>query len=99
MFDRVGVLIVTVIGSLIGLEIALASDIKLTPLVATLFPGLLVGVVVARAFGEVAGVITCAVSNGALYGLALYCWIRLATAIAHSFPIWLVSIAARLREW
>ena len=80
-FDRVGVGLVSVLGTCIGLMMALAPHIQLIPLVALLFPGLPVGVVVARLFGLTAGVLACGVANGAAYGLLLYGWCRLANAL------------------
>jgi hypothetical protein len=50
-FDRVGVGLVSILGTCIGLMMSLASDIRVTPAVALLFPGLLVGVVGAQLFG------------------------------------------------
>jgi hypothetical protein len=38
-FDRLGIVVVVLLGTAIGLEIAFASDIKLTPMLASLFPG------------------------------------------------------------
>jgi len=37
-FDRMGLGLVSILGTCIGLMIALASDIRLTPAVALLFP-------------------------------------------------------------
>ena len=81
MFDRVGVVIVTLLGTCMGLMVALASDIRLTPVLALLFPVLVMGIVVARLFGAAAGVFACGVSNGAAVGFLLYGWYRLANAL------------------
>jgi hypothetical protein len=96
--ERAGILTVTMIGVCIGLEIAFGPDIKLTPAVAALFPGLPVGVLVARRLGITAGLFACAVFNGAAYGIALFCWIRIATACARGLPIWLSSAGTRLSQ-
>jgi hypothetical protein len=42
-FDRLGIVVVVLLGTCIGLEIALASDFRLTLALALLFPGLLIG--------------------------------------------------------
>ena len=95
-FDRVGIGLVSILGTCIGLMIALASDIRLTPVVALLFPGLLVGMVVARLFGIAVGVLACGVSNGAAYGFLLYGWYRLPAALRRGIPIWFAAIANAL---
>jgi hypothetical protein len=95
-FDRMGVGLVSILGTCIGLMIALASDIRLTPAVALLFPGLLVGVIVARLFGIAAGVLACGVSNGAAYGFLLYGLCRLAAALRRRIPIWFAALANAL---
>jgi hypothetical protein len=84
-FDRVGIVVITLLGTCIGLEIALASDIKPTPILVLLFPGLLIGFGVGRILGiTAAGVLVCAATNGAAYGLLLYGWYRLSSALAYS---------------
>src|SRR5437879_1637934 len=95
-FDRIGVVIVTILGACIGLEMALASDIKLTPTLALLFPGLVIGFVVAQILGITAGVLVCAAANGAAYGLLLYGWNRLVSALAQRIPKWLTGAAVCL---
>lgn len=92
-FDRIGLVVVTLLGTCIGLEIGLASDISLTPILALLFPGLLIGFGVARILGLAAGVFTCAAANGAAYGLLLYGWYRLSSGLAYRIPKWLDSLA------
>ena len=92
-FDRVGVVIVGVIGTLAGLVVALGSHIILTPLLVMLFPGLLAGWSVAQVFGTTAGVIACGVANGAVCGFLLYAWDRLANAIASCIPNWSKDVA------
>lgn len=95
-FDRVAIVVVTLFGTFVGLEIALASDIRLTPVLAVLFPGVLVGLGVVRIFGVATGVIACAVSNGTAYGFVWYGWIQLANTLARRLPKWL-KVAARFR--
>jgi uncharacterized membrane protein len=74
----------------------LASDIRLTPMLALLFPGVLIGLGVARLFGVAAGVFACAAANGAAYGLILYGWYRLSSALAYGLPKWLHSLGVKL---
>ena len=97
-FDRVGIVVITLLGTCIGLEIGLASDIRLTPILALLFPGLLIGFGVARICGLAAGVFACATANGVAYGLLLYGWYRLSSALAYSIPKWLRSLGVRLSQ-
>jgi hypothetical protein len=85
-FDRAGIVVVVLLGTCIGLEIAMASHIRLTPTLALLFPGVLIGFGVARIFGVAAGVFVCATANGAAYGLLLYGWYRLSSALACGIP-------------
>jgi hypothetical protein len=95
-FDRVGVGLVSILGTCIGLIIAAASDIRLTPVVALQFPGLVVGMIVARLFGMTAGVLACGVSNGAAYGFLLYGWCRLTAALRRRIPKWFAAVGAVL---
>ena len=95
-FDRVGLELVSILGTWLGLMIALASDTRLTPAVALLFPGFVVGIIVTRLFGVTAGVLTCGVSNGAAYGFLLYGWYRLAAALRRKIPQWLAAVANSL---
>jgi hypothetical protein len=97
-FDRVGIVVITLLGTCIGLEIGLASDIRLTPILALLFPGILIGLGVARILGVAAGVFACGAANGAAYGLFLYGWYRLSSALAYSIPKWLRSLGVRLSQ-
>lgn len=76
------------LGTCLGLMIAFASDLKLNLAVAVVFPGVLIGTAVARLFGETAAVLACGASNGAAYGLLLYGWYRLATALRSRIPTW-----------
>lgn len=62
-------------------------------MVALLFPGLAVGMIVARLFGVGAGVLACAVSNGAAYGFLLFGFYRLAAALRKLIPTWLGATA------
>lgn len=65
-------------------------------MLAILFPGVLIGFPVARIFGIGAGVVACTVSNGVAYGLLLYGWNRLLSAVAEGLPKWLNHLAVRL---
>ncbi len=94
--DRIGVSVVVCIGTVIGAGIAVASDLRLTPLPLMLFPGLVAGILAFKLFGMVAGVVACAISNGFVYGLALYCWMRLLNALTGVLPLWLGALGARL---
>src|SRR5689334_16918078 len=85
-FDRVGIVVASILGTCIGLVVAVASDVSLTPVVALLFPGFVVGMIVARLFGITAGVLACSVSNGAAYGFLLYGWCRLTSALRRRIP-------------
>ena len=79
-----------------GLLLTLASDVRLTPTVISLAPGLLLGLVVARLFGVAVGVLACGVSNGVAYGSLLYGWYRLTAALRQHIPMWLATVAAVL---
>lgn len=89
-------MIVTFLGALIGLEFALASYIRLTPIVALLSPGLLVGFLVAPVFGIVAGVLASGVFTGAVYGLLLYAWDRLMNRLGQWIARRSTGVAIRL---
>ena len=80
--DRAGVVIVTILGTCLGLLMALASDIRLTPMFVVMFPGLAVGYVAAKLFGFTAAVVLTALANGAVYGLLLYSWDRLCSKLS-----------------
>lgn len=68
-FDRVGIWVVALLGTPIGLMIATALDLRVTPTLALIvFPGLPVGVVATRLFGTSVGAFVSALSNGAAYG-------------------------------
>jgi len=95
-FDRVGVGLLSILGTCIGLMISLASDLRLTPMVTILFPGLVVGTTVARLFGITAGVLACGVSNGAACGLLLYGWCRLTATLRRRIPGWFATLANSL---
>src|SRR5258708_6421595 len=95
---RAGIVLVALLGIYIGLMMAGASDVTLSPMLVMVFPGLLAGYGVGYVFGFGAGVISCGIANGAAYGLFLYGWIRLAKALAHNFPNWLNAAAIRLSQ-
>lgn len=80
--DRAGVVGVTILGTALGLLIAVASDIPLKPIVFVMFPGFAVGYVAAKLFGFTAAVVLTALANGAIYGLLLYSWDRLCNKLA-----------------
>jgi hypothetical protein len=77
-FDRIGVAVVALLGTCLGWEIATASDIHFTPMLAVIFPGALVGFAVSKFVGYTVAVIVSGLANGAIYGLLLYGWNRLA---------------------
>jgi hypothetical protein len=97
-FDRAGIVVVMLLGTCIGLEIASASDIRLTPMLALLFPDVLIGFGVAPILGAPVGVIACAAANGAAYGFFLYGWYRLSSALAYGIPKWLDRLGVRLSQ-
>jgi hypothetical protein len=93
-FDWIGVGFVAFLGACFGGMIATASDIGLTPTLALLFPGLLIGMGVAMVFGHWAGVFASALSNGIAFGALLYGWDRMANELAQRIPNWMSKLAA-----
>jgi hypothetical protein len=85
-FDRIGVVVVALVGACLGWGIATASDIRFTPMLAVFLPGCAVGFVVSKFVGLKVAVIVSGVANGAIYGLVLYGWNRLANAISGRRP-------------
>jgi hypothetical protein len=81
-FDKTGVVVVTILGTGLGLLIAVASDIPFKPRVIVMFPGLAVGCVACKLFGLTAGIVVTALANGTIYGLLLYAWDRLCNKLA-----------------
>ena len=83
-FDRVGVVFVAFLGTCLEWMIATTSDITFTPSLFLVFPypGLAIGVAVSRFGGPHTFVIVSAVANGAIYGLLLYAWDRLANKLS-----------------
>jgi hypothetical protein len=77
-FDRIGVAFVTLVGAGLGLMIFTASAIRLTPMLALVFPGFGMGVFVSKFAGPYTSRIVAGVANGTYYGLLLYAWDRLA---------------------
>ena len=92
-FDRVGAVIVAVLGTLAGLVAPGLHSIIPSPTPLLLFPGLLVGWPAAHLFGMTVGVLACGVPNGAACGFLLYAWHRLANAMAARIPIWFRGLA------
>ena len=82
-------------GVCIGLLIASASDVRITPTLVMIFPGILIGVAVVRFWGATAAVIACGMANGIVYGFLLYGWYRLAGALRNALPQWRGSVGAR----
>jgi hypothetical protein len=80
--DRAGVVIVTILGTALGLLISVAWDIRLIPMVIVIFPGVTIGYVAFKLFGLTAGIVVTGLANGAAYGLVLYAWDRLANKLA-----------------
>jgi hypothetical protein len=77
-FDRIGVAVVALLGTCLGWGISTANDIVLTPTLAVLFPGSVVGFAVLKFVGRnIAGIVS-GVANGGIYGLVLYGWNRIA---------------------
>ena len=94
--DRLGIAIVSVLGAFLGLLMATASDIRITPTLLLIFPGLLIGVAVARGLTVTGGIAACALANGVAYGLLLYGWYRFAGALRCRLPHWLGSAGLRV---
>jgi hypothetical protein len=81
-FDRIGVAVVAPLGACLGWEISTANDIVLTPTLALFFPGPVVGFALSRFAGRNIVGIVSGVANGAIYGLVLYGWNRIANRIS-----------------
>jgi hypothetical protein len=77
-FDRIGVALVTLVGTGLGMTIFTASDIQLTPMLALVYPGWGIGVFVSKFAGPDTSRFFAGVANGIFYGLLLYGWDRLA---------------------
>jgi hypothetical protein len=95
-FDRFGIAVVSTLGLGIGLLIASAYDIGITPTLAIIVPGMLIGVAFARVFGNPGAAIACGIANGVVYGLLLYGWYRVAGALQNALPRWFGSAGKRL---
>jgi hypothetical protein len=81
-FDRIGVAVVSLFGTCLGWEIATTSDIHFTLMLAVIFPGTVIGFTVAKLVGLKVAVIVSGVANGAIYGLLMYGWNRLANRLS-----------------
>ena len=80
-FDRIGVAVVALLGTCLGFGIATVNDIAFTPTLALIFPGSVLGFAVSKfVCRNVAGIVS-GVTNGAIHGLLLYGWNRLANRI------------------
>jgi hypothetical protein len=62
--DRFAIRVVSLFGFCIGLLIASASDVRITPTLVMIFPGILIEVAVVRLWGATAAVIACGIANG-----------------------------------
>jgi hypothetical protein len=71
-FDRIGVAVVALLGAGLGWGIATANDIVLTPMLALVFPGSVLGFAVSKSVGQNIVGIASGVANGAIYGLVWY---------------------------
>lgn len=80
-FDKAGVVVVTVLGTGIGLIVGLGSDIPLIPFVV-ICPGLALGYLASKLFGTTSGIVVTAIANGAICGLLLYAWDRLCNKLS-----------------
>jgi hypothetical protein len=67
------------------------------PILAFLFPGVLIGLGVARIFGMAASVVVCAVAYGVAYGLLLTGWHRLSSALTYGIPKWGITGCSLVR--
>jgi len=81
-FDKLGVVVVTLLGTLLGWMIATASDTTLTPVLTIVFPGVAIGYVAFKLLGLPAAVALTGIANGAIYGLLLYLWDRLVNSLS-----------------
>lgn len=80
-FDRIGVAVVAFLGTCLGWKISTANDIVFTLVLAVIFPGAVVGFAVLKFVGgNIVGIVS--VANGAIYGLVLYGWNRIANRIS-----------------
>jgi len=87
-FDRAGIVIVSMLGTCIGLLAALMSDTTFTPIFAVVVPGIVAGVLAAKIFGTTAAVFSTALANGAICRSLLYAWDRLTNALVDRIPSW-----------
>jgi hypothetical protein len=76
--------------------IASASDIGITPTLAIIVPGMLIGVAFAHVFGSPGATMACGIANGVVYGLLLYGWYRIADALRNALPRRFGSAGKRL---
>jgi hypothetical protein len=81
-FDKTGVVVVTILGTGIGLIVALGSDVRLIPFVV-ICPGLVIAYPAAKLFGPTVSIVLTAIANGAIYGFLLYAWDRLADKLSN----------------
>ena len=95
-FDRLGIAIVSLLGLCIGLLMASSSDVRITPTLVIIVPGLLIGFAVVRSLGITGAAIACGMANAVLYGVLLYSWYRLADALRKRIPHWFGSVGLRL---
>jgi len=102
-FDRIGVAVVALLGAGIGLFLATANDVVLTPMLFVVFPGAAIGLAVSKLAGRSVGVIISGIANGGIYGALLYSCHRLANAVFPPRPakglnrlVFLVSVGVLL---
>jgi hypothetical protein len=81
-FDWIGVAVVALLGTCLGWEISTAKDIVLTPTLAVVFPGFAIGAAVSKIVGHNIVEVVSGLSNGAVYGLLLHEWNRVASRIS-----------------
>ena len=84
-FDRIGVVVVALLGTCLGLEglnMATANDSFGLPAVAVILPGAVIGFLILKFVGFAVAVIVSGVSNGVIYGVFMYGWNRLANRIS-----------------
>lgn len=92
--DQTGVALITMVGTILGLMIATASDTTLRT--AVLFPGLLPCFVAPKTLGLRTGIIVCGLANGAIYGLLWHAWLRLVNVLTARIPRWSKLVAVWL---
>lgn len=94
--DRLGVVVLGLLGAALGVLLASASDLRLTPALFIIAPGFAAGLAVGIALGPAAGVVACSVSNALAYAAVMCGWYRVALLLRTGFPRWFRSAGVGL---